>query len=59
MKKIGLIDYYLDEYHAHEAFVSIRDLGGDKTGFSIVAAYAERDSLSGHFFSFSFFRFQL
>lgn len=47
MKKIGLIDYYLDEYHAHEAFVSIRDLGGDKTGFSIVAAYAERDSLSG------------
>ena len=47
MKKIGLIDYYLDEYHAHEAFVSLSELGGDKTGFSITAAYAERDSLSG------------
>lgn len=47
MKKIGLIDYYLDEYHAHEAFVSLKDLGGEKTGFAIAAAYAERDSLSG------------
>ena len=47
MKKIGLIDYYLDEYHAHEAFVSLGDLGGDKTGFVIAAAYAEKDSDSG------------
>lgn len=47
MKKIGLIDFYLDEYHAHEAFTSLRDLGGEKTGFAIVAAYAERDSLGG------------
>ena len=47
MRKIGLIDYYLDEYHAHEAFVSLQSLGGDKTGFTIVSAYAEKDSDSG------------
>lgn len=47
MMKIGLIDYYLDEYHAHEAFVSLQSLGGDKTGFTIVSAYAEKDSDSG------------
>jgi len=47
MKKIGLIDYYLDEYHAHEAFVSLNNLGGEKTGFAIVSAYAERDSFGG------------
>lgn len=48
MKKIGLIDYYLDEYHAHVAFKSIGDLNTELgTDFAITAAYAEKDSDGG------------
>ena len=48
MKKIGLIDYYLDEYHAHTAFGSIRELDAEcETGFAITAAYAEVDKDGG------------
>ena len=48
MKKIGLIDYYLDEYHAHTAVKNApkvsAELGYD---FMISAVYAERDSEGG------------
>ena len=48
MKTIGLIDYYLDEYHAHTAFKSIEELDSEcSTGFTITAAYAEVDKDGG------------
>lgn len=48
MKRIGLIDYYLDEYHAHVAPKNVeamsKMLGLD---YKVTAAYAERDSETG------------
>ena len=48
MKKIGLIDYYLDEYHAHVAPSNVlamsAELGYD---FKVTAAYAECDKEGG------------
>ena len=48
MKTIGLIDYFLDEYHAHKAFDSVSEINAESgSDFKIVAAYAEKDSDSG------------
>lgn len=48
MKKIGYIDYYLDEFHAHAGFDSIGKLNSELgTDYAIVAAYAEKDSEGG------------
>ena len=48
MRKIGFIDYFLDEYHAHNAFKTVA-LANEKLGYDykIVGAYAERDSDGG------------
>lgn len=48
MKKIGLIDYYLDEYHAHVASANVAS-ASEKLGydFKVYGAYAERDSEGG------------
>ena len=48
MKRIGIIDYFLDEYHAHVAPKNV-DAVSKKLGydFKIVAAYAERDADGG------------
>ncbi len=48
MKKIGLIDYFLDEYHAHVGFENIKELNAELgTDYAIVAAYAEKDKEDG------------
>ena len=48
MRKIGFIDHFLDEYHAHNAFKTVA-LANEKLGYDykIVGAYAECDSKDG------------
>ncbi len=48
MKKIGYIDYYLDEYHAHQGFKSLK-VYNEKNGtdFAVTAVYAEKDCENG------------
>ena len=48
MKRIGLIDYYLDEYHAHVAPKNVSAMS-EVLGlcYKVTAAYAERDSEGG------------
>lgn len=48
MKRIGLIDYFLDEYHAHTAVKNTPEVSA-KLGydFRVTAVYAERDSEGG------------
>lgn len=45
MKKIGFIDYYLDEWHANEYPAMIARLGGD--AFTVAYAYGKIDSPLG------------
>ena len=48
MKRIGLVDYFLDEYHAHEAFNSIKRYNEEHgTDWQIYAAYGEIDHIGG------------
>ena len=48
MKRIGLVDYFLDEYHAHEAFNSIKRYNEEHgTDWQIYAAYGEIDNAGG------------
>ena len=48
MKKIGLIDYYLDEYHAHVASQNVLNVSAELGyNFKVCAAYAERDKEGG------------
>ena len=48
MRRIGLIDHYLDEFHAYNAFKTV-DLANKKLGYdyAIVGAYAECDKAGG------------
>ncbi|MBR2646742.1 MAG: Gfo/Idh/MocA family oxidoreductase [Clostridia bacterium] len=48
MKKIGLIDYYLDEWHAHHGFETVRACN-EKSGsdYAITAVWAETDKVGG------------
>ena len=48
MKKIGYIDYYLDEYHAFHGFETVKAYN-EKTGenFAITAVWAEKDKEGG------------
>lgn len=48
MKKIGYIDYYLDEWHAHHGFETIKAYN-EKTGadYQVVAAWGEIDKQGG------------
>ena len=48
MKRIGLIDYYLDEWHAHHAFETVKACN-EKNGsdFAITAVWAETDKQGG------------
>ncbi len=45
MKKIGFIDYFLDEWHANNYPKFISDIAGDE--FTVAYAYAEKDSPDG------------
>ena len=48
MKKIGYIDYYLDEFHAHKAFQSLQAYNQENgTDYQVTAAYAEIDKPNG------------
>ena len=48
MKKIGYIDYYLDEYHAHKGFVSLKELNEENgTDYQITHVWAEKDKEGG------------
>lgn len=48
MKKIGYIDYYLDEFHAHKAFQTLKAYNEENgTDYQVVAAYAEIDKPNG------------
>lgn len=48
MRRIGLVDYFLDEYHAHEAFRSIDRYNTEhSTDWQIAAAYGEIDKAGG------------
>ena len=48
MKKIGYVDYFLDEFHAHRAFKSINMLN-EKNGsdFKVTHVWAEKDKEGG------------
>ena len=48
MKKIGYIDYYIDEWHAHHGFETVKAYN-EKTGedFAIAAVWAETDKADG------------
>jgi predicted dehydrogenase len=48
MKKIGYIDYYVDEWHAHHGFETVKAYN-EKTGdaFAITAVWAEKDKEGG------------
>ena len=48
MKKIGYVDYYLDEYHAFHGFETVQAYN-EKTGedFAITAVWAEKDKEGG------------
>ena len=48
MKKIGLIDYYVDEWHAHHAFETVKACN-EKNGseYAITAVWAEKDNENG------------
>lgn len=48
MKKIGYIDYYVDEWHAHHGFETVKAYN-EKTGedFAIAAVWAETDKQGG------------
>lgn len=48
MKKIGYIDYYVDEWHAHHGFETVKAYN-EKTGedFAIAAVWAEIDKEGG------------
>jgi len=45
MKKIGFIDYYIDEWHANNYPKFIKDIAGDE--FEVAYAYAEIDKPDG------------
>lgn len=48
MKKIGYIDYYLDEFHAHKACSTLQEYNrANGTDYQVVAAYAEIDKPNG------------
>ena len=48
MKRIGLVDYFLDEYHSHEAFKSLKRYNEEHgTDWQIYAAYGEIDNAGG------------
>ncbi len=48
MKKIGLIDYYLDEWHAHHNFETVKAYNEKNNGdFAITAVWAETDKPGG------------
>ena len=48
MKTIGLVDYFLDEYHAHEAFNSIKRYNAEHNAdWRIACAFAEMDKEGG------------
>lgn len=48
MKKIGYIDYYLDEWHAHHGFETIKTCNEKNgTDYQITAAWAETDNAKG------------
>ena len=48
MKKIGFIDYYLDEFHAHKAMQTLPAYNAENgTDYQVVAAYAEIDKPNG------------
>ena len=48
MKRIGLVDYFLDEYHAHEAFKSLKRYNEEhNSDWQIYAAYGEIDNAGG------------
>ena len=48
MKKIGYVDYYLDEYHAYHGFETVKAYN-EKMGedFAITAIWAETDKEGG------------
>ena len=48
MKKIGYIDYYIDEWHAHHGFETVKAYN-EKSGedFAITAVWAEKDKEGG------------
>lgn len=45
MKKIGFIEYFLDEWHANNYPKFIKDIAGDE--FTVAYAYAEKDKPDG------------
>ena len=48
MKKIGYIDYFLDEYHAHHGFETVKAYNEKNgTDYAITAVYAETDKENG------------
>ena len=48
MKKIGYIDYYLDEWHAHHGFETVKAYNEKNgTDFVITAVWAETDKQGG------------
>lgn len=48
MKKIGLIDYYLDEWHAHHAFETVKACNAKNgTDYMVAAVWAETDKEGG------------
>ena len=48
MKKIGYIDYYLDEWHAHHGFETVKACNEKNgTDFAITAVWAETDKQGG------------
>lgn len=48
MRRIGLVDYFLDEYHAHEAFKSLKRYNEEhNSDWQIYSAYGEIDHIGG------------
>ncbi len=48
MKKIGYIDYYLDEYHAHRGITSLKELNEQNgTDYTVTHVWAEIDKEGG------------
>lgn len=48
MKKVGIIDYYLDEFHAHKSMQTLPNYNKENgTDYQVAAAYAEIDKENG------------